>query len=451
MTSLSLSTAVDMRASREAARELLEDLQGNILQPHGRRNAALLCLSFGSNSASFPAIRSWIGRMTAEEMNNAWSEYCEPGPRRSTFCSFLLTARGYRRLGEAVPEGTAFRSGMASRGSILNDPPPTTWEVGYQDAKIDAMLVLADDDAVRLAQTGIRHRQDAMAAGAVVLADEPARQLRSGAHDIEHFGYVDGISQPEFLREVGRSSAHWNASAGLDLVLVEEAGGGHYGSYLVFRKLEQDVALWNDSIAELARTMKIDPELAGALAVGRFKDGTPVVEHEAAQGATVPSNDFDFSADQEGLRCPFHAHIRKMNPRNEACGAPLDEQRRLRIARRGITYGLRPDLHPGGRPFPPPRTGVGLLFMCYQADIENQFECIQSHWANDPDHCRPGSGLDPLIGQSSSHEQSRGEQLWPMARGNPEKTRARLERAVRLRGGEYFFAPSLSFLRSRMR
>ena len=410
----------------------LKDLQANILQPHGRRNATLLLLSFGSNGrSSLQPVFSWIGNI-ADEVTTAASDYAEALPRRSAFVSFLLSARGYARLRLRAPNDTAFRAGMRSRREVLQDPPVEEWEDVYQRDAIDALLILADDDSARLSMAVVRHRFDAQRAGLRVLAIEHGHQLRRDGHDVEHFGFVDGISQPEFF-PIEQTTRHWNAKAELDLVLAEEpTSPGHFGSCVVFRKLEQDVALWNHAIRELAAANGIDEELAAARAMGRFKDGTSLLSSPPGTG---PQNDFNYADDPSGALCPLNAHIRKTNPREAVDGTAAPDERRRRIARRGITYGLRPDLHPNGRRFfPPPHTGVGLLFICYQANIEDQFEYIQGKWANDVNPCRPGAGLDPLIGQCRDRR-----------RENP--TTSLLPQTVRLRGGEYFFAPSLTTLR----
>lgn len=58
-------------------------------------------------------------------------------------------------------------------------------------------------------------------------------------------------------------------------------------------------------------------ELAGALLVGRFEDGTPVT-FQGADGLDDPvPNNFDYRGDMAGARCPFFAHIRKTNPRGD--------------------------------------------------------------------------------------------------------------------------------------
>ncbi|QMS90527.1 Dyp-type peroxidase [Nostoc edaphicum CCNP1411] len=40
-----------------------------------------------------------------------------------------------------------------------------------------------------------------------------------------------------------------------------------------------------------------------------------------------------------------------------------------------------------------PTGGVGLLFMCYQSDIWEQFEFIQRFWSNNPTFLEPAMSI----------------------------------------------------------
>ena len=131
-------------------------------------------------------------------------------------------------------------------------------------------------------------------------------------------------------------------------------------------------------------------ELAGAMLVGRFENGTPVVKNSEARvdNPPVQTNDFSYGDDLNALKCPFHAHIRLMNPRKgDTIAGDLSAHR---ITRRGIPYdevgripedqinSISDELLDGNQP----EKGVGLLFMCYQNSIETQFEILQHFWAN---------------------------------------------------------------------
>jgi hypothetical protein len=99
-----------------------------------------------------------------------------------------------------------------------------------------------------------------------------------------------------------------------------------------------------------------------------------------------------------------------------------------------------------------------LQFFCYQSDISNQFEFIQSAWSNITHFLQMDTGLDGLIGQipmppgeCKRQENVAGAQQWPTAWGDPSKgTRScGFGRWVALQGGAYLFAPSICFLKNR--
>jgi Dyp-type peroxidase family len=350
----------------------------------------------------------------------------------------------------------------------LHDPCVNAWETAYQ-RRIDAMVLLADNDENLLLREA-RQLLDTVKPIANVCAIEHGRTLRDkhGAN-IEHFGYVDGRSQPLFFaegvkREKGENdgTSVWNPAAGPNLVLVREPNRAETdcGSYLVFRKLEQNVRAFKEREEELAEALRLtgeDEERAGALAIGRFEDGTPVVLLKT-EGLHDPiPNNFTYADDPDGLKCPLHAHIRKVNPRGELdkkLQIPPDSPERegmRRVARRGIPYGIR-EKEPKDDPSIDelPTAGVGLLFMCYQRDIAHQFEYLQAQLANKPNHLTDQTGIDPIIGQVQ-----RGAEVlqqwptqWGTCRGQCTPEPFSFYGFVTLKGGEYFFAPSISFLKT---
>ena len=154
-------------------------------------------------------------------------------------------------------------------------------------------------------------------------------------------------------------------------------------------------------------------------------------------------NNFEYGADEEGDVVPRAAHIRKVYPRDEATpgGGEADTQTH-RLLRRGIAYGEPYDpgaqidsRHAGNATFPHDR---GLLFLCYQASLEDQFEFVQSRWVNSPVFPQPGDGQDPVIAQEAEQRSFNAPTL-----KTPELT---LPQFVTTTGGEYFFSPSISAL-----
>ncbi|MDQ3181659.1 MAG: Dyp-type peroxidase [Acidobacteriota bacterium] len=472
---------VDLNAPLElktADAAVLDDLQGNILKGHGRNNTINLFLQF--DAAQSATARAFV-KILANKVTSASKQFADterfkasnkqiPG---DTFVALFLSFAGYQALGinaAQIPGDASFQAGLQAQGGILNDPPVNKWDTHFQGA-VHAMVLIGDDDKVKREQ--MQHDIIALMSSAVKLVGkEKGLAMRNTSNDgIEHFGYVDGRSQPLLLVEDIENETDttdgthvWNPAFPLKQALVPCPGGTagtSFGSYFVFRKLEQNVKGFKkreQKVADILQLPEKDRELAGAMIVGRFEDGTPVTQHfEDGADNPVPNN-FNYESDTKGAKCPFHGHIRKTNPRGESVGAfaaDVEEERSHIMARRGITYGKRvwengavntvlDENHL-------PSKNVGLLFMAYQNDIGNQFEFTQRFWANnegfvksDPITGQPLTGLDPIIGQGVPTIQLQQSREW----GKDNKGSFDHRSFVTLKGGEYFYAPCVSFLKS---
>jgi Dyp-type peroxidase family len=455
----------------ESLRDTLTNIQGNILGGHGRNRSVQIFLQF-KHDADMDEVKKWIHdlapRATSEQRQlDEAEDYTQYHISGSLFISFFLSAKGYEYLGYDLTGYTQeFQDGMKQATDRLHDPPVSTWEEAYQK-RIDAMVLLADNDENFLLREA-RQILDTIKPIAKVCTIEHGRTLRNKhGENIEHFGYVDGRSQPLFFAEgikqetmTRDGTSVWKPDAGPNLVVIREPNRreADCGSYLVFRKLEQNVRAFKEKEEQLAEAVGLtgeDAERAGALAIGRFEDGTPVVFHKTdGIHAPIPNN-FTYLDDPAGRKCPLQAHIRKVNPRGELdkkCGIPSDSpesERNRRVARRGIPYGKR-EREPKDNPSLEelPEAGVGLLFMCYQSDIAKQFEYLQAQLANNPDHLRDRTGIDPIIGQA--RERAAVSQQWPAQWGACREQHKAFSfyGFVTLKGGEYFFAPSINFLKT---
>lgn len=437
---------------------LLEDLQGNILKGHGREHSVHLFVQWQGDKVS--EAKQWIKTFAQTYITSAKKQsdeavvYREQGIGGDLFVNFYLTRFGYEALEFKpfeLPKDQPFTMGMKHDRirSALADPKVEDWETGYQD-KIHALILLADDNVNELLQTANKISSQ-LRAIALILHREDGFVLRNERNQaIEHFGFVDGVSQPLFLkRDIARAKVNsdfskWDPRAPLDILLVKDYNGkteDSYGSYLVYRKLEQNVKDFRLDQQKLAEQLNIDYDLAGAYVMGRFPDATPVTESDTATNPATPPNNFDFTEDIAATKCPFHAHIRKTNPRGDTgrvISSPgfeesLERERDHRIARRAISYGdndLTKELE----------TGSGLLFLCFQANIENQFNFMQTRWANANRFVQVGVGPDPVIGQPE------GVQKWTKQWGEEGTEDYLFKLWAFMKGGEYFFAPSISFL-----
>jgi Dyp-type peroxidase family len=427
-------------------------LQGNILKVHGRDMTASIFLTFkaGKPNEAGRFLRAFAERVTSAKEQAAQSKRYTAARKRGVtasqelFTTLCLTAAGYRFLGFDVNGFTrSFLEGMRKARRRLGDPPTATWDAKFR-RPIHAMVTFAHDDSRELMKQldDLRAHVEPLASVAI----ERGLAMRTAEEwTVEHFGFLDGVSQPVFFEKDlsrERPDVNWGSAAGPSLVLVKDPHGAstaECGSYFVFRKLEQNVKAFRrwENQPQLQRRVQ-DAGVAGALLLGRFRDGTPLALSKVADGKR--QNNFTYDLDRQGNRCPLLAHIRKVNPRGDSPEL-RDVEKSHRIARRGITYGP-PTQDSSGELWP--EHGVGLLFQCCQADLTRQFEFIQ-RWANDPDADRPGSGQDAVIGQPGDMTVS-----LPTAWADSHRVQIEVNQFVRMCGGEYFFAPSIQVLK-RMR
>jgi Dyp-type peroxidase family len=456
---------------------MMRALQGNILKGHGR--SAAVNIFFQINAAKKHEMRAALREIANYHATSAYQQlieteqFKETGKSGNPFVSVFLSATGYAALG--VPAGSTpadpnFKLGL--KNAALGDAPVASWEPPFQ-GQIDGMVLAGSEN-----DTALRLKRDAVAkllteGGATIVKEQHGKAIfNKDNNGIEHFGYVDGRSQPLLLVEdLDREAqdagiSQWDPQSTLGVALVAEPGatdGVSFGSYFVFRKLDQNVRGFKRREQELATALGLSGdvrELAGAMVVGRFEDGTPVTMSGEAKGVNPP-NDFNYAADP-GVRCPFHGHIRKANPRGSGgAESPLNERKHL-MARRGIPYEDVPRLvHPSDVPGSTsvadfdanagpllPTGDVGLLFMVYNHELALQFEFTQKTWANNLTFPAAGTPplLDGVIGQAPTIQNQHWEKAWDdPAAGNAAFS---FQGFVKMRGGEYFFAPSLNFLRA---
>jgi Dyp-type peroxidase family len=302
-----------------------------------------------------------------------------------------------------------------------------------------------------------------MTAGAEVLHVETGmsnyRQGQKGPYRVEHFGFRDGVSQPYLdlgLRSpppgggTPRIDGTWEAVRPGELLLGQPDEDGlvqrlpanatlrDNGTYMVFRKLAQDVVRFREFAKAVGAKRSRGAAVVAAAIVGRWHDGSPLVRFPFGPGAPEAElNDFRYQAeDPWGQRCPIGAHVRRSNPRDTNF---RDEARRHRLFRRGTSYGgalLPEDSADDG-------VERGLLFISLQARLDHQFEFVQANWLNRGEFSgQTGARRDPLVFPHAGR--TCDEFLMP---GEPAPITG-LPRFVKMRGGDYFFVPSFTALRA---
>ena len=379
--------------------------------------------------------------------------------------AIALTRQGLKKLG-APDDATwpePFTQGMAARADRLGDDgpsAPTAWTDAIGKSDVDILVSIAGTSQAGV-DAGITKLEGAMGKALVRLGRDDAAHLPNKPAGTEHFGYVDGIGQPyvegsglEAWPGEGVPEKHgkWIGVKPGEFVLGYDLESGSNprsvhafqkdGSYFALRKLAERVAAFREYLSASAKLAGISEELVAAKMVGRWRSGAPLVLAKKADDASIAedpnrNNDFRYTDDPKGHACPFGAHIRRANPRDDPTGPTEVQVRSQRIIRRALPYG----------PWLPEGTtddvDRGVMFGVISADLENQFEYVQRNWMNASLSSRSLSieaDKDPLVG---SHDGT-GKLLIP----GTTKTAFcwDLPRFVETRGGAYFFIPSLSSL-----
>ncbi len=426
-------------------------LQGNILRGYHFDHAAYLFVGVDDAAAGRALLGRLIDPVITEE---------EWGENPPWTLNVALSFAGLRAVGlsEAAlarfPE--EFRCGMAARADELGDvgtSAPDCWEDGFGSDETHLLLTLyAPAEGTRDAQLArwleVIEQEPGLRAGFVQLAGElpDAR---------EHFGFADGFSQPAVEGSgrdprgegVLRPLRRWRQIRLGEFVLGHRDEDGvvpagdfpllHDGTFMVWRKLEQNVALFRSWVREAAGGDPGEEEWIKAKIVGRWPNGDSLVRSPDGHDPGLEGrNRFLYGGDSDGLRCPVGAHVRRAYPR-DALGFRTERTRRHRLLRRGMPYGT---------PLP---EGVaedddverGLIFVCLNASIARQFELVQGHWLNDGDSFGLGADRDFLLGAADPE----GKMTVP---GRTPRFLSPQEEFVRLRGGEYLFVPGMNALRS---
>jgi Dyp-type peroxidase family len=481
-----------MRAAGHLPLRASETIQGNILAPFNKPCQLFLFLNFRNRQVE---ARAWLSELVKSGVIATTNDVVRHGdnrrrnrkagqaPEKRTWVGVGLTSSALVTLhpelaADLVVYDAFWRGALADRsygdGRRTASPAlignegagdPSRWVIGGPgQPPVDALLTIAADDAGRLAyraakerQRAARHRLDVLPVrqgnGRMTLGQRGERLVGG----IEPFGFKDGVSQPgirgftEAKRRGQRLEVDGDAGtpviAAGEFVLGHEREVGSYpgdprrqspswmrdGSFQVFLRLHQDVGGWRAQMDALSASSKPPGVDVAAMAIGRFKDGTPLVRG----GRLNQPNDFTYGADPHGEDTPRFAHIRKMNPRNDA---PF-HARIHRLLRRGIPFG---PFRAENAPADGDKADRGLVFNAFMASIEDQFEFLQRNWASNPRSLPAppvvADGPDPVAGTS--------EAPCILRRRNQSPVEFHLERFVWTTGAVYAFAPSIPTLRA---
>ena len=516
----------------------MEDIQGIATPGFFKPHQTLLYVRVPDGREALLHFKAWLGAMATgvatagltlidRRRHRGASEAAlrRLGAHAPVLVAVGLSSKGLSRIAPSAYEipSVAFKSGLAARSALLGDPTdpaaeghPSKWVVGGAGQELDAIVIVAGDTRPRVSARAAQIQQALTAVGSDVTSEDG--DVRADAPGHEHFGFNDGVSQPgirgrasskptDFITEryihPSEIPAAWlYGYPGQDLVWPGEFVLGYpatspdpliagppieglpdwtrNGSFLVYRRLRQDVsAFWTTMKSEAERIAShpgfanLDYQRLAALLVGRSQSGAPISRvpagtHPRLGNDQFANNHFRFDSDTPPLRlnfkyrdpfprahadpvgktCPLAAHIRKVNTRDSASdmGARSSTYDR-RVLRVGVPFG-----RPLENPFvesaaDPERGNRGLLFLSIQASIEQQFEFLQSRWINDDARPKMPSGNDMIVGQKTAAPN--GIRRCTLFGRAFEQAEVRTDAQwIIPTGGGYFFIPSISTLRN---
>lgn len=380
-----------------------------------------------------------------------------------------------------------FREGMTTphRRRLLGDEgvnAPEEWiwgGPGKEVVHVMVMIFAADKDKLLEYYETVRESFTGQGLREIISLD--CQRLEDGR---EHFGFRDGMGQPVIAGSGRKGSPDDVIATGefilgykneygvypdtpliamdqgdLNLLPGDAAGSGskdlgRNGTYLVFRQIQQNVETFWTFMNERTRTAEGNPDLEASKTlaskmIGRWPGGAPLTKFPDKDPEVITDDDeYSYAElDPKGLRCPFGSHIRRVNPRDNFEDNKPEESLRLskrhRILRRGKLYG---NPHFGSAANYKTEGEVGQMFICFNADISRQFEFIQYTWASYPKFKDLYNDPDPIIGFGNPLAEEI-TQNFTIQHEPVSQCVSGLQRFTQIRGGAYFFFPSLTAIR----
>jgi Dyp-type peroxidase family len=371
-----------------------------------------------------------------------------------------ITYSGLAALGvpedslESFPE--AFRVGMAARAATLRDDglnAPEHWEAEFERGVVHVGVSVFSDsrEAWRRAMDIARRHYEGRPGLTVVTVQDFGAQ----PGDLNPLGYRDSIGQPAIegsgvdplpgqgpAIKAGEFILGYPGEAGVPLPAPRPDVLARNGTYVGLRKYQSRVGAFNRFLHANAGTDG-ERELLAAKLVGRWRSGAPLTlapaQDDPALGADpLRNNDFAYADDPEGRQVPLGSHMRRMNPRDSKMALLVDVNIH-RIIRRSTTFGAPYD--PAALSEQDDETPRGLYFIFISAKAMATLEFLQQEWVNNGNFMSLGDERDPNVGL----QQEGAAFTIPRA---PVRRRIHgIETFNVLRGGEYFFLPSLTALK----
>ncbi len=433
----------------------VDRIQGNVFPGFNKNQQAFLGLRFPAAESALAWLQETVLELTSAREVIAFralraERAAQPGlaEPRSTWVNIAFSRTGLDLLAWQEP-GTfpeAFEQGMAQRAAVLGDTPATWRFGGTPETEAHALVVIGADTLGDLQQAVTLHRERLARHGArdlfleILGEDCRGAKLPGSLRGHEHFGYRDGISEPALDGSPGTGDFVLGYPTTDGSLSSSGPAWSRDGSYIVFRRLRQDVAGFHRALDALVNAAGLKNRAqVGAKLVGRWPSGAkledPIAESDHGTAAPTEYTAAEFAADPAAKRVPGFAHVRKAHPHGANAGGLHH-----RLLRRGIPYG--PPLPPADGDGPPPDDGRdrGLLFLAYQADLGGQYELVQ-RWLNDRNLPAGGTGQDAVAGQGEDPARL------VLRSSNALPSIFDMHHYVAMTGGGYFFMPSITAVR----
>ncbi|KAG8929337.1 hypothetical protein FRC02_005725 [Tulasnella sp. 418] len=425
-----------------------------------------------------------LGALKAFKAANANSSERKLMPIEQVQISFSLAGFPHIGINGGVGDPTFDNFSQFEDATSLGDPPaPGTdvedkipdWEEFWKSNRVHGAFTIATESPERCRSVADDKIKSIFCDSIDIVHVVEGKVRPEEGH--EHFGFLDGISEPAIRGIANPHKGQLQCDAGVVLMGREKDNvmpgcsrpeWALEGSIMVFRKLHQRVPEFNDFLDKnplILPGLEDDHEkavaLRGARMVGRWKSGAPLdlapIEDNLDLISDIDKiNNFKFKSGGGGQvsgqdRCPFAAHIRKTAPREGATLPPAAAERSL-IVRAGIPYGDEVTDEEKDNKHTSPDQDRGLLFVCYNSALDRGFRFMQRTWCNnarfparfDIETRSPQVGQDPIIGNATGFTRTR--EVRGTNIGNLEEALTLPEDFVVARGGEYFFVPSINTL-----
>jgi Dyp-type peroxidase family len=350
-------------------------IQGNVIDGGFNKDfQTVLCLQITDINRFRVWLKSQINFISTAEQVIAFNRLFkairklrgEPTGLKATWVNISFSFSALQQLAGSSESDkfidTSFKQGLAARSTDLGDPTnpnaagnPKNWLVGGGNNEAHVLLLVASDDRNDMRNEVSRIEKSINdtynPSGAKVIFREEGANLPAPLGGHEHFGTLDGISQPgvrgrisdephdvltprQNPEKVDDKGNRTQGKPGQDLLWPGEFVFGYpeqnkdadtlndskgnirkavnipssephwtdNGSLLVFRRLRQDVFKFHSFQQKTAQDLQTKPLLVSAKLVGRWESGAPTVrtpdqDNPAMGNDDCANNDFGFNND----------------------------------------------------------------------------------------------------------------------------------------------------------